>query len=35
MFSDKLLPQEEGQHGLCDKSQDAIFKQGQGKFWVI
>lgn len=24
-------PQEEGPHGLCDKSQDAIFKTGNGE----
>lgn len=35
MFLKKLLPQEEGQRGLCNKSQDAIFKQGWGKLWVI
>lgn len=35
MFCKNLLPQKEGQRGLCDKSQDAIFKQGWGKLWVI
>lgn len=35
MFSKNLLPQEEGRRGLCDKSQDTIFKQGWGKLWVI
>lgn len=30
-----FLPQGEGRHGLCDKSQAAIFKQGWGKLWVI
>lgn len=35
MFFKTLLPQEEGPCGLRDKSQDAIFKTGMGKLWVI
>lgn len=31
MFFKTLLPQEEGPCGLCDKSQDAIFKTGMGE----